>query len=35
VCSGNGIRGTFERLYEFEKSQEVKEIFKDYIEKFK
>jgi hypothetical protein len=35
VCSENGIKGTFERLYEFEKSQEVKEIFKDYIEKFK
>jgi hypothetical protein len=35
VCSGDGIRGTFERLYEFEKNQEVKEIFKDYVEKFK
>jgi len=35
VHSGNGIKGTFERLYEFEKSQVVKEIFKEYVEKFK
>ncbi len=34
VRSKNGVRGTFERLYELEQNQEVKEIFKDYVEKF-
>ena len=35
VHSGNGIRGTFERLYDNEKNMAVREIFKEYVDPFR
>ena len=33
--SANGIRGVFERLYDFEKNLEKRAYFKNYVERFK
>lgn len=35
VRSGNGIRGTFERLYDQEKNPEVKHLFRHFIQAFR
>ena len=33
--SKNGVKGTFERLYDSEQNPEVRELFKDFVEQFR